>query len=387
MDAALFISRRLRLRRRIVTVSIAISFFVMIVAVAVSSGFRREIRSGLSALSGDIQIVRPDMNVMDENFPIEGNPSYLDEILAIDGVKEVKPVVYRAGIVKCEDEIHGVIFKGTESEDTVALGVSIPSSFARKTGISPGDRMLTYFIGDRLKMRQFNVTGVHDVMVATDDNFVIYADMADLQRLAGWSENDVSAMEVVLDDDMRNEEDIHELTMQTGTYVNAYSSDSEAPVIAVSAVSRYPQIFDWLDLIDFNVFFILILMTIVAGFNMISGLLIMLFENISSIGLFKALGMTDRSIAKVFLVSSSVLVGKGMLAGNVLALLFCLIQGKFHAIPLNPANYFVSFVPVDVNLPMILLADAAAFVIIMLLLMIPCLFITKVDPADTVRVK
>ena len=236
-------------------------------------------------------------------------------------------------------------------------------------------------------MRQFNVTGVHDVMVATDDNFVIYADMADLQRLAGWSENDVSAMEVVLDDDMRNEEDIHELTMQTGTYVNAYSSDSEAPVIAVSAVSRYPQIFDWLDLIDFNVFFILILMTIVAGFNMISGLLIMLFENISSIGLFKALGMTDRSIAKVFLVSSSVLVGKGMLAGNALALLFCLIQGKFHAIPLNPANYFVSFVPVDVNLPMILLADAAAFVIIMLLLMIPCLFITKVDPADTVRVK
>jgi lipoprotein-releasing system permease protein len=279
------------------------------------------------------------------------------------------------------------MFKGSESEDTVALGVASPSSCARKTGISPGDRMLTYFIGDRLKMRQFNVTGVHDVMVATDDNFVIYADMADLQRLAGWSENDVSAMEVVLDDDRRNEEDIHELTMQTGTYVNAYSSDSEAPVIAVSAVSRYPQIFDWLDLIDFNVFFILILMTIVAGFNMISGLLIMLFENISSIGLFKALGMTDRSIAKVFLVSSSVLVGKGMLAGNALALLFCLIQGKFHAIPLNPANYFVSFVPMDVNLPMILLADAAAFVIIMLLLMIPCLFITKVDPADTVRVK
>jgi len=175
--------------------------------------------------------------------------------------------------------------------------------------------------------------------------------------------------------------------MQIGSIVNAYSEDSSSPVIAVSSVSRYPQIFDWLNLIDFNVLFILILMTIVAGFNMISGLLIMLFENISTIGLLKALGMTDRSIAKVFLSSAAVLVGKGMAAGNLLALAFCLIQGTTHIIPLDPENYFVSSVPVHVDLGMILAADAISFAVIMLLLLIPCLFISKVDPADTVRVR
>jgi len=135
------------------------------------------------------------------------------------------------------------------------------------------------------------------------------------------------------------------------------------------------------------VFFILLLMTIVAGFNMISGLLIMLFENISMIGILKALGMTDRAISKVFLSSSAVLVGKGMAAGNVLALAFCLIQKTTHLIPLNPENYFVSYVPVSVDVGMILLADVGAFIVIMLLLLIPCLFISKVDPAETVKMQ
>ena len=145
--------------------------------------------------------------------------------------------------------------------------------------------------------------------------------------------------------------------------------------------------FNWLSLIDFNVGIILLLMTIVAGFNMISGLLIMLFEHISTIGLLKSLGMTDRTIAKVFLTSSAVLVGKGMLAGNLLALLFCLIQGTTHFLRLDPENYYVSFVPVKVDVLMILSADLVAFAAIMLLLLIPCLFISKVDPADTVRVR
>lgn len=155
--------------------------------------------------------------------------------------------------------------------------------------------------------------------------------------------------------------------------------------MARSVADRYPQLFSWLDLIDFNVLFVLIIMTIVAGFNMISGLLILLFRNISTIGVLKSLGMTDRNIVKVFLKTSSRLVLKGMAIGNALALLFCLVQGATHFIKLNPENYFVSFVPVSVNLPMILLADLAAYVVIMLLLLLPSLFISSVDPARTVR--
>ena len=154
---------------------------------------------------------------------------------------------------------------------------------------------------------------------------------------------------------------------------------------ASASTDRYAQLFDWLNLIEYNVYAILVLMAVVAGFNMISGLLILLFRNISTIGTLKSLGMTDRSIAGVFLRMSARLAGTGMLIGNAAALLFCLIQGTTHILKLNPENYFVSFVPVDVNLPGILLADAAAFAVIMLLQLIPTLFISKVDPSETVK--
>ena len=392
MDASFFIAGRLRFKGKIAVTSIAVSFLVMIIAVAVSSGFRHEVRNGLSELSGDIRLMPPTMNILDENEPIESDPAYLPYVAQIEGVKSIEPAVYRAGIIKNGENIHGVLFKGiqggvSEVADSVSLAVSIPSRLAEITGLKPGDRMLSYFVGDKVKARQFNVVSVHQTMIQADEKLAVYADLADMQRINGWDENQVSVMEIMLDDELKNEAEIEEIGGLAGVLVNAYSSDDEASVISVSAVSSYPQLFDWLNLIDFNVFFILILMTIVAGFNMISGLLIMLFENISTIGLLKSLGMTDRAISKVFLSSSAVLVLKGMAFGNFIAILFCLIQGTTHLLRLNPENYFVSFVPVNLDLGMILCADILAFVVIMLLLLIPCVFISKVDPAETVRVR
>ena len=392
MDASFFIAGRLRFKGKIAVTSIAVSFLVMIIAVAVSAGFRHEVRNGLSELSGDIRLMPPTMNILDENEPIESNPAYLPHVAQIESVKSIEPAVYRAGIIKNGENIHGVLFKGvqggvSEVPDSVSLAVSIPSRLAEITGLKPGDRMLSYFVGDKVKARQFNVVSVHQTMIQADEKLVVYADLADMQRINGWDENQVSVMEVMLDDEFKDEAEIEEIAGHAGVLVNAYSSDDEASVISVSAVSSYPQLFDWLNLIDFNVFFILILMTIVAGFNMISGLLIMLFENISTIGLLKSLGMTDRAISKVFLSSSAVLVLKGMAYGNLIAILFCFIQGTTHLLRLNPENYFVSFVPVNLDLGMIFCADLLAFAVIMLLLLIPCVFISKVDPAETVRVR
>ena len=394
MDASLFISRRLRFKGKIVMTSIAVSFLVMIFAVAVSSGFRHEVRAGISSVSGDIQLLPLNMNLMDEASPVESDASYLPYIQEIDEVDKVVPVIYRAGIVRHDEEIHGVLVKGVpESElpfakpDSVNLTVSIPRRLSELTGIKEGDRMLTYFVGEKVRARQFNVVSVYDSMLETDDRLVVYADLADLQRLNGWSENQVSAMEIMLAKDARSESQIREITEEVGAMVYAYTSDDETTVVATSCISRYPQIFDWLNLLDFNVVFILILMTIVAGFNMISGLLIMLFENISTIGLLKTLGMTDRAIAKVFLSSSAVLTIKGMAIGNALAIIFSVVQSATHILKLDPENYFVSYVPVHTDLGLILTADVIAFVAIMLLLLIPCLFISKVDPADTVRVR
>ena len=394
MDASLFISRRLRFRGKIAMTSIAVSFLVMIIAVAVSSGFRHAVRDGISSVSGDIQLLPLNMNLLDDASPVESDASYLPFVKAIDGVDEVVPVIYKAGIVRHAEDIHGVLLKGLPAAnlpfanpDSIALAVSIPRRLSEIIGLKEGDRMLTYFIGDRVRARQFNVVSVYESVLETDDRLVVYADLADLQRLNGWDSNQVSAMELMLDKDCRTETRMSDITSEVGTALYAYTAEDEATVLATSCVSRYPQIFDWLNLMDFNVFFILVLMTIVAGFNMISGLLIMLFENISTIGLLKTLGMTDRAIAKVFLSSSAVLAIKGMAIGNALAIIFCILQSSTHVLKLDPVNYFVSYVPVHLDFGLILTADVISFVAIMLLLLIPCIFISKVDPAETVRVR
>lgn len=387
MDASFYIASRLKFKGKIATTCIAVSFLVMILAVAVSSGFRQEVRHGLSSLSGDIMISAPDLNVMGESRPVDLSDSSLGYVASSRLVEEMQPVVWRAGIVRNGEGMHGVLVKGVRNatNDTVPLGVSIPRKLAQASGLKPGDRMLTYFVGDALKMRQFNVVGIHETVVETDDKFVVYASLSDMQRLNGWDENQVSAVEVHLDDAFAGEDAVLAATQEIGSLVSLYQNGDD--MVATSSVSRYPQLYSWLSLIDFNVGIILLLMTVVAGFNMISGLLILLFENISTIGILKSMGMTDKAISKVFLAASARLVAVGMVIGNVLAFVICMIQKTTHILKLNPENYYVSFVPVDIDLLQILMADTLSFVAIMLLLLIPCLFISKVDPAQTVRVR
>lgn len=387
MDVSFFIAKRIRFKGKMAMVSISVSFLVMIIAVAVSSGFRHEIRDGISSVSGDVQLVSAKMNWIGESSPVSRTPSWLDRIRSMPEVGEVSPAVYRAGILKSGDNIHGVIFRGTEQDSSLAgLGISVPFSLASKLGISVGDELPAYFVGERVKVRKFTVKSLYDSMLPSDDEMLIRASLEDMQRVNGWSEDEVSAIELRLHPSSRSVAGMEEAAAEAGSIAMMYSSDDEPAVVAVSSVSRYPQLFDWLNLIDFNVLFILVLMTAVAGFNMISGLLIMLFENIPTIGVLKSLGMTDRAIAKIFLSASSSIVLKGMAAGNLLALAFCLVQGMTRVLKLDPTNYFVSFVPVHVDLPLILAADLAAYVIIMILLLIPSLFISGIDPAKTVRV-
>lgn len=389
MNAESFIARRLRLKGRIVIACITISYLVMIIAVAVSSGFRSEIKDGLSDLSGDIQILPYNLNLVNEETPISSDASYFPHLDSLQGISSVNPVIYRAAMVKSGEHIHGVLIKGVEglgaSYDSTSLAVCIPSRLMRMMDLQIGDRMLTYFVSDNVKARTFNVAGTYDALVEADERLVVYADLADMQRLNGWEKDQVSAFEIILDD--KDEAAVEYMEAEIGYVTYSYTSEDEQSVVVRSTLSQYPQLFDWLNLIDFNVLAVLLLMTIVAGFNMISGLLIMLFENISTIGLLKSLGMRDSSIAKTFLRSSSTLVLKGMAIGNALALAFCLIQDKTHFLKLSPENYYVDHVPVALNLPSVLVADIVSYLVIMVLLTIPAMFISKVDPAQTMRVK
>ena len=387
MNNTFFIASRMRYKRPVVTVSITISYIVMIVAMAVSSGFRNEVREALSQMGGDVQLLPSNMNYMEEAKPVRTTASYIRQLKAVRGVESVEPAIYKAGIVKTGDQIHGIVVKGIASDDTTSLSVSIPRKLSKAGGLKVGDKMLTYFVGEKIKARNFKVTSVYDPIVETDNQLIVYANIKDLRRLNGWSEDEASMMEIRMKPDYRDEMNINYATQEIGFIAYSHSSETENNLYASSTLSRYPQLFDWLNLLDFNVLFVLVLMMIVAGFNMISGLLITLFEKISTIGVFKAMGMTNSAISKIFLTSSAVLVLKGMLIGNLLAGIFCFVQNKFHLMKLDPTNYFVSFVPVNVNVSGVLTLNIVSFVVIMALLLIPCAFISRVDPADTVRVR
>ena len=359
-----FISRRIQFRGRMASVCVAVSFLVMIVAVAVSSGFRSEIRDGLSELCGDVTLTPLNQNYMGESEPIPSEPAFLPAVMELDCVKSVRGTIVRAGIVKEGDLIHGVLFKGVEDyrkNDSSALSVSVPSQLASMLKIGVGEDIATYFVGEKVIARKFRVESVYDGILSSEDKLIVYTDLQTMRRINGWKGNDVSALEVSLKEGCRSEESIRQAAIDIGAEVFAHSSGDEPTVIVSSVVQSYPQLFDWLNLIDFNVLVVLVLMTIVAGFNMISGLLILLFENVPTIGLLKALGMKDRGIAAIFLRSSAVLVGKGMAVGNVAALGLCLIQKYTRLLKLSPENYFVSFVPIHIDWLQILAADALSF--------------------------
>ena len=387
MDPSKFIARRLSFQGRLATVSTAVSFLVMIVAVTISAGFRSEIRNGLADLSGDIQLTGEVLNYYRDKAPVSSKPSYLDRILKVEGVREVRPVIYRAGIVKSGDAIHGVLFKGVEMPDSLSLQATIPGRLSRLLGLGEGDSMLSYFIGEQVRARRFKVRHIAAGLVETDDKLVVTVPIGDLRRLNGWEEDEVSALEVMLDERFRKRKELISKEAEIGSIAMLYAKDDDPALIATSTARKYPQVFDWLQLIDTNVLFILLLMSLVAGFNMISGLLILLIRHIRTIGTLKSMGMTDRQISGVFLRVSSRSVLTGMAAGNAAALLFCLVQGTTHLIRLNSANYFVPFVPMSVNLPGILLADLAAWAVIMVLLTLPCLLISRIDPAESIRMR
>ena len=392
MHVSLFISRRLRFRNSIAMTAIAISYLVMIIAVTVSSGFRKEIRTELSGISGDVQLTPPNLNVLDNSRPIDSDASYMKELYGVQGVESVIPVVYRAGIIKQGDNIHGVLFKGLPLEDarrnwhdSLSLAVSVPSRLSQMTGISQGDRMTAYFIGEKMNVRRFNVIGVYESLVEADDKIVVYAAAEDLQRLDGWNAGQVSAIEIILDDDHKSEVDITRACQEIGAKVNAYSEESDAPVVATSSVSRYSQLFDWLSLIDLNVLVILALMTVVAGFNMISSLLILLFERTRMVGILKSLGMNNRTVREIFLFQAARIVGKGLAIGNSIAIILIIIQKYTGVIKLDASAYFVTQVPVAIGVVEILIINAIFAAAILSLLFAATAIVSRIEPAESVK--
>ena len=190
MVADSFISRKIKFKGNIAAVATAVSFFVIIVAVAVSSGFRHSIRDGVAAMTGDIKIT-PYVSGGQDPVPMPRHLPSEEKILAIPGVVEIVPVVSRAGIVKNGETVHGVIVKGTPSVTSSPLAVSIPHRLSEITGLQAGEDLTTYFVGEKVRARKFHITAEHRDIIETDENLLVYAGLEDMQRLNGWDSTSV----------------------------------------------------------------------------------------------------------------------------------------------------------------------------------------------------
>lgn len=389
MNAVRFISGKIRFKGYLTLICVAVSYLVMIIAVAVSSGFRTEIRKSLGEIYGDVRITPMEEDLATGVVSVPRHPAFLEELQQLYCVESVNPCVSRAGIVRQGDLVHGVLFKGAEDiamPDSIAFPLAIPSRLSQMLEISQGDQLTAYFVGEKTVVRKFTVCRIYDAVLSSDNQLVCMTSLPVMQRVNSWDSEQVSAFELRLKKEFRNSDDDSLCGMDIASTVYTFSSEDEPTFISRTLAQSYPTIFSWFSFLDLNVLVLLVLMTIVAGFNVISGLLILLFENISTIGLLKAMGMTDKGIAAVFMRSAGLLTLRGMAIGNALALAFCLLQDSTHLLKLNPANYFLSFVPVHIDWSGILIADAISLIVILLLMLIPSLFIAKVDPASTIRV-
>ena len=381
--------------------SVAVSVAVIIIATAVSNGFRSEISSKTRGYSGDIILSVYGEDLADVSSPIPDSLHFLHEVSHLPYVDRMHGVSYKHGILKTDSEIEGVLFKGVDSlynlefyEDYLVDG-ALPNLSGR--GISNdilvsrqladamhyrvGDNITAYFIGDQVKVRRFDLTGIFDAHLEQFEKSLAVVDIRHINRLNGWKD-ECSGYELYLNEPVERQ---HVEEIQNLYYMSA--SEDDHSIFPTTLKDKYYILFDWLNLMDMNVVVILALMIAVAGFNMVSGLLILLFEKISFIGLLKALGMTSWGVSKIFLTKSAMIVLQGMVYGNAAALAFCLLQKQFAIIKLDPVNYFVSAVPISFDLGSLLFMNLIAFVAINVIMLLPCIFISKINPATTMRVK
>ena len=391
-----------RTSNTIAWVSVALSIAIMIVALAVVAGFKAEIRDRATGFMGSVMLVQPGQSPLNELYPFSEQLSYREALAAAPGVAGVSGVAWRSGLIKTDDNIGGLSFKGVDSlydfsffanclvdgalpdyHGRISNDILISRTTANSLGFETGDDVVVYFIGEEVKVRKFRLCGIYDAGLEEIDSKMAVADRRQIQRLNGWQPDEVSSVEIRL----AAGTPIEAATDRIENLIFSQMQDGDRALFVTNVKKLYGHLFDWLALLDLNVLMILLLMIAVAGFNMLSALLIILFEQISTIGLLKAMGMTTKEVGKVFLYRAGALVGKGMLWGNVLGLGICLIQRYTHILKLDPVNYFVSFVPIKLQLPQIILLNIIAAVLLMLLISLSTRFIARVSPDKTMRME
>lgn len=386
---------------RIAIFGIALCIAVMIVSVAILVGFKKAIRDKMIGFGSHIQVVNYDTNTSFETTPIENLPTVVDAIKKVNGVRHVQPFAIKAGLIKTETDIQGIVLKGIDQDfdwtffrncliegETFEVNDTSTSTFvvishylSKILNLKVNDEFLTYFIQDPPRVRKFVVKGIYRTDVDEIDKTFILCDIAHIQKLNGWDRKQISGYEVALYDFGQ----IDELKNQISEAIG-YETLPRNYVLKVESIKdQYPQVFDWLNLMDMNVVVILVLMLAVSGFNMIAGLIILILDRTQLIGILKSLGARNKSIRSIFLIQSLRLILIGLFYGNLIGIGLCLLQGHFRLLQLDPASYYVSYVPIYLDAGYILLLNVGAAMVTFVMLLVPSHIISRLNPAETIK--
>lgn len=385
----------------IAVAGISLGLAVMILAVAILTGFKEQIREKVVGFGANIQIVSSDTYFSLETNPVSRDQDFVEKVRNMPGISHIQVFATKPGIIKTEDEIQGVVLKGVGSDfdwnyfsscivdgkvfrvnDTVRTDeVIISKKISDMLKLKTGDSFAMYFVQDPPRQRKFTVSGIYETSLEEFDKMYVFCDIAHIRRLNGWEDNQVSGFEIFIDDFDR----LDNMEQAVRDAVGYRISEEEENLKVMSIRSRYPQIFDWLNFQDLNVIIIILLMLVVAGFNMISGLLILILEKTNMIGILKALGSDDITIRRTFLYQAAWLIGKGLLWGNVAGIGLALLQLKTGLVTLDPSSYYIKIVPVNLELIHIVLLNTGTMAIILIMLLVPSKLISRITPVKAIR--
>lgn len=416
MNVELYIARRIlkgsnnkaNISKPIINIAIfgvALGMSAMILSVCIVLGFKQSVRNKVTGFAAHIQLVNHDSNASYETEPISSNLPDVEALKSHPGIKHIQTYATKAGIVKSKENVQGVVVKGVGTDyawdffrscllkgrlplysDTAKSNeVLVSQTLANKLELDTASSLITTFIptkkGEQIRYRKFTVVGIYSSHLEEFDLRYIIGDIKHIQRLNNWKQGEVSGYEIQINDFKQ----LDEMTEAVQDQVGYGFFDDGSKLLVQNTLELHRPIFDWLSVLDMNVWVILVLMSLVAGMNMISGLLVIIIEKTSLIGLLKSFGSVNGSLRKIFMYVGAISAGKGILWGNVLGLGMALLQHQFHIIPLDQETYFIDSVPIYFSIKFLLMLNAGSMLFTVLMLVVPAQIISNVDPAETIK--
>ncbi len=347
---------------RIATLGVALGLAVMLLSVAVAQGFKHEVGRKVAGFSAHVELVHTETLYAPDARPLNTGKAEVEHINNMEGVANAARVSSKMGLIKTHEAFKGITLKGIEEGyDTTFIAeclcegrlprnsqisgraeIVISRQTADELGLHIGEKVYAYFFENTVKTRRLEIVGIYDTNLKIFDDLYALTDLPTVNRLNGWDENQCSIIEVRLS----HPDDTEKVMPALNEEARKMAENDGFIPIALSVKDHYPQIFSWLELLDFNIWIILILMLGVAGFTMVSGLFILILERTQTIGLLKAIGTTNTRIRHTFLWLAVLIIGRGLLFGNVIALAIIMVQKKWGVIHLDPDKYYMNTVPV-----------------------------------------